>query len=223
MPLGAAPTPSMENAVQPNPQRTLIRWSTVAAAVCGFAGIAVYWAPGDRSGPPLPPEFAEEPDAYLEDGVITHFREDGSLHYRLRASRVTQFERKGLSMLASPTLELYQAQTSPWRVESRTGEVRIVVDPDGVDRERVELHGRVRLTQDRGDGAFTKVSTESLVFFPDQQRARTEQTVMIETDTVSVRAAGLEADLASGRMDFSSSTDQRVSIVVQPDQLDTVP
>ena len=41
---------------------------------------------------------------------------------------------------------------------------------------------------------------------------------MIETDTVSARVGGFEADLANGHVALFSSTDQRVSIVVEPDQ-----
>ena len=96
-----------------------------------------------------------------------------------------------------------------------------MTEEPSADEERVELRGNVTLAQDRADGSFTRVRTESLVVYPGQQRARSDQAVMIETDTVNVRAGGFEADLASGRMEFSSSTDQRVSFVVQPDQLNT--
>ena len=190
-------------------------------AIAGFAAIAIYRNPADDNRPALPQELADEPEAYLEDGVITQFRDDGSLHYRLGADRVTHFERDGRATLSKPTLELHVHDRQPWRLASTSGEVHTVTEEPSADEERVELRGNVTLAQDRADGAFTRVRTESLVVYPGQQRARSDQSVMIETDTVNVRAGGFEADLATGRMEFSSSTDQRVSFVVQPNQLNT--
>lgn len=202
-------------ASDPNPPRTLVKWGVVAVAVAGFAGISMVLGPGEEDDPTLPPELADEPDAFIEGGTITLLRDDGGLHYRLGADQISHFEAVGLSTLEVPVLELHDQNQPPWRIASSTGEVRKV---EGADEEQVELKGDVILTQDRGEGAYTEIATDALTLYPRLQQARTDQTAIIETNTVSARVGGFEADLASGRMTFSSSANQRVSIVVQTDQ-----
>ncbi|MDE0662268.1 MAG: LPS export ABC transporter periplasmic protein LptC [Gammaproteobacteria bacterium] len=201
--------------IDTNPPRTLVRWGVVAVAVAGFAGISMVLGPGEEDEPPLPPELADEPDAFVEAGTITQFRDDGGIEYRLRADGISHFDAAGRSTLQAPLLELHDADGLPWRMESQRGEVRAAA---GTDEERVELRGDVTLTQDRGGGAYTRIRTEALTLYPARQQAKAEQTAMIETDTVSARVAGFEADLASGRLTLFSSASQRVSIVARPDQ-----
>ena len=202
-------------AAGPNPPRTLVKWGVVAVAVAGFAGISMVLGPGEEDEPTLPPELADEPDAFIEEGTVTLFRDDGGLHYRLRADQISHFDAAGLSTLQAPVLELHAANRPPWRMTSSTGEVR---KGAGADAEQVELRGDVILTQDLGGGAYTEIVTDALTLYPRLQQARTDRTAIIETDTVSARVGGFEADLASGRLAFFSTADQGVSFVVQPDQ-----
>lgn len=201
------------------PPRTLVKWGVVVVAVAGFAGISMYLSPSEEDPPTLPPELAEEPDAFVEGGTITQYRDGGALNYRLRAEQISHFDDAGRSTLHAPRLEFHDdANPAPWRVASRTGEVRAVSAFSGKDEEQVALQGDVSLSQDSGDGAFTRIRTDALTLFPGRRQATSKQTAMIETETVTARVAGFEVDLASGRLALFSSTDQRVSIVVQPHQ-----
>ncbi len=193
-------------------------WLGLGLVVIGFAAIAIFVAPGDLDGLDLPPEFADEPDAYLEDGVISQYRADGSLHYRLWARRAAYFERDNFTRLSAPVLELHNPQGPPWRVESATGDIRVVAAAAGGDEEQVNLRGDVKLSQRHQDGAFTEVRTESLTLYPERQYASAELPVMITTETSRATAAGFEADLQSGHMRLFSSARQRVTIGVQPEQ-----
>ena len=190
----------------------------MAVAVAGFAAISMYLGPSDDDEPALPPELAAEPDVYIDQGTITRYRDDGALHYRLLADEISHFDDPVRSVLLAPVVALHDVNRPPWRIESHAGEVRNVSGPSGEDEEQVHLHGEVTLLQDLGDGAFTRILTESLTMYPDRRQARAEQTAMIETDTVSARVGGFEADLANGHLAFFSSSNQRVSIVVQADQ-----
>ena len=194
----------------------LVWWG--AAAVAGFAAISMYLGPSEDEEPALPPELAAEPDVFIEQGTITRYRDDGALHYRLLADEISHFDDPVRSVLLSPVVELHDVNRPLWRIESHAGEVRTVLGPSGEDEEQVRLYGEVALLRDLGDGAFTRILTESLTMYPDRRQVGSEQTAMIETDTVSARVGGFEADLASGHLAFYSTTDQRVSIVVETDQ-----
>jgi len=206
-----------------NTRHASLRWIVLVGVLVGFAAVVMFLAPGDLVVRDLPPQLADEPDIYVEDGVITQFDNDGALQYRLRAERITHHERDQHWQLAAPSVELHEATGAPWHVESRSGEMRTVVDPDGVDEARLELHGSVKLAQDPPGDGFTEVSTESMVVYPGRQLARTDQPVMIETNTGRVRAPGLEVDLGNGRMKLLSASEQRVSILVPPDRLTSSP
>lgn len=202
----------------PNPPRILVKWGVVVVAVAGFAGISMVLSPSGEDPPTLPPELADEPDALVEGGTITQYRDDGELDYRLRAELISHFDDVGRSTLQEPVLELHDRNRPVWHMASRTGEVRTASGPAGEFEEQIALQGDVSLTQDRGGGAFTRIRTETLTMFTGRRQARSEQAAMIETEIASARVAGFEIDLASGRLALFSSADQRVSIVVQPHQ-----
>lgn len=214
-------TPSVateSGTADPHSGKALVRWGVVAIVAVGFAAVAVLLVPGELSGPELPAEFADEPDVYLEDSTISRFRSDGTLHYRLRAERISQFERDRVAHLIAPVLELHEADGPAWEVQSRRGDVFTLARPAGGEEERVELEGEVRLTRDAGGPEFAEMRTEFLVIHPERRHVRTDRPVMIETNSGRLAAAGFQADLASGRIELFPSSNQRVSIVVEPHQ-----
>ncbi len=198
--------------------RAFAKWAAVIVATAGFATIAIRLGPTDGDVDSLPPELADEPEMYIEGSTITVFRDDGTLRYRLKAALIRHYEQPPRSTLQEPVLELHTADPAPWRLQSQTGVVRRVSDRAEGDQEQIDLHGDVTVTRDRGGDGYTRIRTDSITVFPGSQQARTKQTAMIETGTVSARVGGFEADLAAGRLAFSSSTETRVSVVVQPNQ-----
>ena len=204
-------------------------WSGLGLAAAGFAAFALLVAPDDVPLE-LPAEFADEPDLFIEDGVISQYREDGSLHFRLRSSRITHFERgrdghDGIAQLTRPSLELHDSErpgterlgpsgSSPWHIRAAAGELRTVAAAAGSE-EQVNLRGEVVLRQDRGSDGFTEVRSTLLTLYPKRQFAQTDQPVMITSEVGRASAAGLEANLQSGQMKLLSSASQRVAIVVE--------
>ena len=193
-------------------------WAGVALIGGGFAALAFWFAPGERrDNDELPPELAAEPDVYVKEGDIAQLRADGSLHYRLRAARLShfgpRFERGAVTRLEAPTLALYDPPAPPWRMSARTGEA---VQADAGDAaQRMTFRGDVRLRQEDARW-FVEVTTERLVVYPQRGLARSGSPVMIVSPMRRATAASLEADLASGRMTLVSSPQQRVAIVVEP-------
>ena len=198
-------------------------WRTlVVLIVAGFGALVLLMRPGERTDSSLPPGLAEEPDLYLENGIVTQYRADGSLDYRLAAERISQFEQPRqpgdrLAVLVEPRLALYREDAPPWQVRAAEGTLRQAPAAAGGE-ERVELRGDVRLVQSRADGQGNarEVRTEALNVYPARQHASTDQRVVLLAAVGRASAAGLEADLASGQMTLRSATGQRVSIVVDP-------
>ena len=213
-------------------------WLGIGLLIAAFAAVAVLVAPGEIGRPKLPPELAQEPDLYIAEGVITQHRVDGGIRYRLRARRITHFATArevggeqvaaaGETRLVAPEIELPGAP-APWHARADTAlafntpeQDEVLRPPEEAPRiqeETMHLEGDVELAQTRPDGGFTRLSTESLTLLPDSRSARTDQPVMIVTEGSRMSAAGLTADLESGRMRLFSSTKKRVRVVVQPSQ-----
>ncbi len=197
----------------PRRNRTRVRLALTLAAGA-FALIAIFIGPGDIRPPGLPDALAEQPNVYLEDGVIEQYRASGALHYRLASSRVSYFDGRGSTTLAGPVMDLHPAAAPPWHVEAASGEVRRVQTAGGGSEEEATLDGGVVLSQTR-DGGRLVLRTASVVVYPERDIARGEHGVMIEREVGGrASAAGFEADLASGRIQLFSNAEERVSIVV---------
>lgn len=193
-------------------------WAGLGLVAAGFAALAIVVAPDDIALQ-LPADLADEPDLFIEDGVISQYQEDGSLNFRLHSRRITQFERgredrDDVAELVQPRLELHgSGQAEPWHVRAARGDLRTTALPTG-DEQQLDLHGEVVLRQEQG-GAFTEVRTSLLTLYPQRQFAQTDQPVTIASETGRASAAGLQADLQSGEMKLLSSPSQRVAIVVE--------
>lgn len=201
----------------------LFLWAGLTLIASGFAALALWIVPGATVDAEPPPEFADEPRGYLQDGVITQFRDDGSLHFRLTAERISYFERPNgeLTRLAHIVLELPSPDSPPWLLMAESGESRSLPSDDGtVPREdEITLRGNVTLRQDQDDGSYAEVRSATLVVYPARQFAYTNEGVVVVTQASRASAAALEADLRSGTIKLLASDTQRVAIVVDPNRL----
>lgn len=235
----------------------LFLWAGLTLIAGGFAALALLVAPGERPANELPAELADEPNAYLRDGVITQFRDDGSLHYRLAAEEIRYFKHADgdFTSLLAPVLELPDAHSQPWLLTAERGVARSVPAAASTEteaeaaadqrEEAIILRGNVTLRQQRGDHRFTAVYADALVVYPARRfaqtgadvgagteasdeagteastKASTKEGAMIVTEASRANVASLEADLQSGSIKLLSSGSQRVSIVVEPSQLNS--
>ena len=196
-------------------------WLGVGVATALFAAIAMLIAPGEIGEPPLPPELAAEPDVYVEEGRITQHDDQGGVRYRLRAQRISHFaprqDAAGATRIERLEIELPDA-AAPWRVRADSGEAANVPGQE----ERLRLAGNVELDQERA-GGFTRVRTAALTLLPESRLAKTDQPVTILTESRRMSAAGLEADLTSGRMRLFSSKEEQVRVVARNSQTNPGP
>lgn len=188
-------------------------WAGLALIAVGFALLAI--GVGRReSGQAAVADASVEPDAYLEEADFTHYRSDGSLHYRMQAVRVVQF-RQGdadVQRAEAPVLTLYAQDAPPWRLEAEAGESMVGSDM----AKQLVLRGGVQLLQRHEDGRFTELRTTTMTYHPARELVRADQPVMIVTESTRSEAAGFDLDVRSGRLQLLSSPKQRVTAVVEP-------
>ena len=166
----------------------------------------------------LPSELVDEPDLYIEEAVITQFREDGALKYRLTSQVIRHFEIDKVTHLQAPELTLYNIERPPWHLKSDRGDIQQRPTPSSGTEEVVSLRESVTVRQHFEDGRYTTLYAPSLDLYPDRQYAETDQDVMIDTEVGRTLAAGLEAFLERGLLKLSSTAEQRVHTIVLPGQ-----
>lgn len=171
-----------------------------------------------------------EPDLLLEGAVITQFRTDGSLHYRLHASRIAHFPGTEQTVLTQPRLLLDQGEAAPWELSASQGRIvggsglMLEAAPRGAAEERpgaerVELADDVRIHRRRSSERFVDLTTEALTLFPELEYAETDRPVIIETDSGRTTAASLRADLTAGRLLLAAAGEDRVHTTITPERL----
>lgn len=185
--------------------------------VLGVAGVALLVM--ERSaGPPvsvLPtPALQGEPDIYMEAPVVSQYRPDGTLEYRLVAARASHYQRDAVTRLREPHFTLLRPGTAPWTVSARTGSLQRV----SATEEIVSLDENVTLEQSRADGRQIRLTTPYLRLYPRRQYAETDRDVMIQGLFGQTTATGLEGDLQSGTLELYSTADSPVRTVLQPEQ-----
>lgn len=194
------------------------RWYWVGAFAAALVFVIAYLNPEDAEPPPLPPELREEPDLYMEETVITQFRADGNIRYRLACEQITRFEKDALTRLEKPVLDLHRQGEPPWNLRAEHGHMRQRPGADGLPEEQLYLRDNVVLRQRFDDGRFVTMTTSVLYVFPEREYAETDQPVTIDTASGRTKAVGFEGDLKRGWMKLSSAPTQRVHIIVLPHQ-----
>ena len=159
-----------------------------------------------------------EPDIYAEDVLFTQMRADGSLHYRLSANAIAQFNREQLTRLTQPDLHLINPDQPPWDIAAKHGYIRKRPGPEGAPEEVVYLREAVEMQQSHPKHGQILLRSESFHIYPNRQFAETDQDVMIDTKVGRTQAAGLTADLQTGLLNLTSNSRQRVHTIVLPEQ-----
>lgn len=202
-----------------NPSRRSNRAWIMLVLVLGAAAVAflvMERSAGPTISPGPTPTLEGEPDIYMVSPVVSQYRADGRLEYRLAASDASHYQGDHLTLLSHPRLTLFRQQGAPWRISARKGTLHR--PPGGADDETVALDQGVTLEQNRGDGEQIRLSTPSLRLYPQREYAETDRDVKIDSLFGQTTATGLRGDLQQGRLELRSANGNRVHTVLQPKQ-----
>ena len=185
----------------------------------------------EQDRPQAEAEFGE-PDLLLDAAVITQFRADGSLQYRLHAERIAHYPMPEQTVLTRPRLLLDQSDAAPWILSAARGRIlggaalfetseALATRPDAPNEhgETVILEEDVNLRRQRTPERFIDLRTSLLTLYPEREYAETDRPVIIETEAGHTTAASLRADLTAGRISLAGVDDDQVHTTLVPDRL----
>ena len=184
--------------------------------------VLLFYFRDDTSSTQMPADAAavSEADVHGENVLFNQLHADGTLHYRLRAASIRQFNSEELTRMTMPQLHLANPDQTPWDISANHGYIRKRMAPgsSGSKEEVVYLREAVELEQTHPVNGHITLRADTFYIYPDRQYAETDQDVMIDTEVGRTRAAGLQADLETGMLKLSSTGNQRVHTIVLPEQ-----
>lgn len=140
-------------------------------------------------------ESRSEPDFTAESARLISFDEQGRQRYELLADRITNYPQPGVTELDRPRLR-YDVEGRELRLVAEKGEVF-----DG--GTEVLLTGDVRGLRVAGPGSPEMTFTsETLRIWPDDQRAETDDPVVLTRGAATAHAQGMKSDNLFGTLDL---------------------
>ncbi|MFA9459743.1 LPS export ABC transporter periplasmic protein LptC [Thiohalorhabdus methylotrophus] len=142
---------------------------TLAVAVAVGLGVALLWQDREE-GPAAVEEAGPVVDVEAWSVRLRQRATDGD-QWWLNADHAAHFPEHGYTRLRTVHLEVSRPSGPPLTVRSRTGRV-------ADDSNQVTLKGDVRVTDPEG----YRMTTKTLHYFPDEQRARTNDPVRVTAE-----------------------------------------
>jgi len=136
-------------------------------------------------------------DYILRDFEVVTLDSSGQESFSLRAPELQQTPGARTLELVTPLFLMPDQHGSRWEVRSKTGWVN-------EKSTLVQLRGDVVADSPMGATRPTVVRTEQMDVYPAENRATSDAVVTITTPGTTMRGTGMEADLASKRIQLLS-------------------
>ena len=150
-----------------------------------------------------------EPDLFLEHASLTQFDRRGVLLSQITAERFTHYPLTDVTALQSPRIKLFiEREPNPWRINSTAGRL---LPLSKYRKETVELWDEVNANRLHRDGTQTVITTAALTVFANENRAQSDEAVVITTSNSVTRASSMQAWLDSGQFELKGSASQPVT------------
>lgn len=131
-------------------------------------------------------------DFFMNDVDTSHFNLTGTSKYRIQALRSTHYPSPEYTLLEAPNMIIYQEESPPWFISSRTGKVEKDV---ALDQDRVELIDDVLIQHTNVEGETINIYTDFLTIYPNIKLISTDREVVIQSPGIEIVGLGMTANL----------------------------
>lgn len=151
--------------------------------------------------PALPPGTAPHSDYALSEFTLTMLDESGELNVLLNGNAMRHDPARERSAFDQPRAHIRQAGHT-WHASARSG----WISDDGTT---IQLDDEVELTREAGSLPELALHSDSLLLYPERERASSPGDVRIMQPSGEVRGRGLRADLAAGEYQLEAQVKGR--------------
>ncbi|RYF66236.1 MAG: LPS export ABC transporter periplasmic protein LptC [Comamonadaceae bacterium] len=162
-------------------------WRTGLTIALLLAAIASGWSVWRQSRPADDSVLKTRPDYVLRDYEIISLDKQGKESFTLRGPVLQRNPADKTMDLTTPVFLVPDRQNRYWQVTARRG----LVPADG---SQLQLHGKVLATSPADAPPATRIETEQLNLFPDENRATSAATVSITRPGLTMNGHGMQAD-----------------------------
>jgi lipopolysaccharide export system protein LptC len=146
----------------------------------------------------MPTASPRGPDLFVDDMDLKVIGADGSIHYRLHASRMEHFPYDKHSDLTAPFIQVFGQGHTLWDAHSERGQVADKGDT-------VWLLGRAVINRPpHATRKAAKVVTRDLMVKPRSDTAETTAKAVITSGKYRIEGVGMRADLRENRVKLLS-------------------
>jgi len=140
-----------------------------------------------------------DPDYFAEGLVAYSLLASGVPQYLLLADHLYHYPDDKSTQLINPHIVFYQEKSPDWEIDAAEG----LVISNG---DEILLSGGV-IAKQTDDNAVTlmKMTTEDLLFKPNEKFVKTDKDVLLEDDHGTIRATGMEAYTEKNTIQFLSN------------------
>jgi lipopolysaccharide export system protein LptC len=150
------------------------------------------------------PPSPRGPDLFVNGMDLKILGEDGTVHYRVQASRMQHFPYDDHSDLTNPFMQVFSQQQAVWDARSERGRVADQGDT-------VWLLGQAVINRPQlADQQAVNVVTSDVMVKPRADTAETSAEAVITSGRYRIEGVGMLADFRENRLDLHSRVRGRI-------------
>lgn len=147
------------------------------------------------------------PQFYMKEVTTREFDINGKLRYQLSTPFISHYQlnlnnpgENDYTLIKQPALIFHREDQAPWTIQAAEGRS----EKNG---EHIRLLNQVVISQQSAEQGLIQITTESLLAKPVVQFVETDKAVKITAEQTQIDAVGMNADLATSRLQLNSQVD----------------
>jgi lipopolysaccharide export system protein LptC len=167
-------------------------------SLCASLLVLLYWgfSEPEKIYRSQAPALLSEVDAYMLDAEILEFNAEGRLQQQLVAERIEHLPDTDQTLLTIPSMKILRPGNPAVHIQAMRGTV-------DSRRNLITLQQEVVVKQN--GSSHYRLETSTLSLWPEKEYAETQSPVVISNASGIIKATGLKAYLADGRIKLLSN------------------
>ena len=145
------------------------------------------------------------PDYFIEGFNFVRLSQTGNTNYRVTGDKLTHFPQEDEFEITQPRIIGIDQEKTPMNMRADRAIVKQRMQETPTSHPEDQIHMLDNVVVERRPADETKhlkLETTSLILFPDSERMKTQQAIVLNTPNTHITAVGLEADNATQKIQF---------------------
>jgi len=148
----------------------------------------------------------DQPDMVAIELQQHSYDKHGNIEFLLNAESMLQYVASNRNLMVKPTITFFEQQQESWKTSAASA-------TSDNEANQLNLSGNVTVVQ-QGVREAAILETETLILYPRESYATTDDKVVIRQTGVYIEAMGLDADLANNRITLR----HKVTSIYEPEK-----